>query len=157
MHISGVHTSESKRCYNVIPSVHYFYVKKKMVTDFEICISVPSTVSKCMGKCYQMSSRIFDLPEWGNLLECRILKFVIWSSSLFCYCFWTHSSIYPTFTSKYYFGIHYSYGAPPGIYAAFTCSTPSILGCLLFFRNCQFMKSFTFTFAFESRFCNLRL
>ena len=26
-------------------------------------------IFKCMGKCYQMSSRIFDLPEWGNLLE----------------------------------------------------------------------------------------
>ena len=38
-HISGVDISESKRCYDVIPSVHYFYVKTKMLADFQICIS----------------------------------------------------------------------------------------------------------------------
>ena len=37
----GVHISESKRCYNVIPSVHYFHVKTEMLADFQICISVP--------------------------------------------------------------------------------------------------------------------
>ena len=35
-----MHISESKRCYNVIPSVHYFYVNTKMSVDFQICISV---------------------------------------------------------------------------------------------------------------------
>ena len=40
--ISGVHISESKRCYNVvIHLVHYFYAKAEMLTDFQICISVP--------------------------------------------------------------------------------------------------------------------
>ena len=39
--MSGVHISESKRCYNVIPSVHYFYVKTKILTDFQICTTVP--------------------------------------------------------------------------------------------------------------------
>ena len=38
---SGVHISQSKRCYNVIPSVHYFLVKTKLLTDFQICISIP--------------------------------------------------------------------------------------------------------------------
>ena len=37
-----MHISESKRCYNVIPSVYYFYVKTKMLADFQICISVSS-------------------------------------------------------------------------------------------------------------------
>ena len=30
-------------CYNVIISVHYFYVKTKMLAGFQICISVPLT------------------------------------------------------------------------------------------------------------------
>ena len=33
--------SESKRCYNVIPSVHYFYIMTNTLADFQICISVP--------------------------------------------------------------------------------------------------------------------
>ena len=39
--MSGVHISENKRRYNVIPSVHWFYVKTKMSADFQICIIVP--------------------------------------------------------------------------------------------------------------------
>ena len=35
---------KSKRCYNVIPSVHYFYVKANMLADFQIWISVPLIV-----------------------------------------------------------------------------------------------------------------
>ena len=41
LQISGLHISERKWCYNVIPSVHCFYVKTKMLADFQICISVP--------------------------------------------------------------------------------------------------------------------
>ena len=41
LHISGMHISKSKRCYNVIPSVHYFYVKTELLAVFQICISVP--------------------------------------------------------------------------------------------------------------------
>ena len=36
-----MHISESKRCYNVLPLVHYFYVKTKILADFQIFISVP--------------------------------------------------------------------------------------------------------------------
>ena len=36
-----MHISESKRFYNVTPSVHYFYVKTQMLADFQICISAP--------------------------------------------------------------------------------------------------------------------
>ena len=41
LHISGVHISESKNCYNVIPSVHCFYVTTKILADFQIYIRVP--------------------------------------------------------------------------------------------------------------------
>ena len=30
-----------ERCYNVIPSIHYFYIKTKMFADFQIYISIP--------------------------------------------------------------------------------------------------------------------
>ena len=40
-----MHSSESKRCYNVIPSVHYLNVKMNMFLDFQIYISVPLTVT----------------------------------------------------------------------------------------------------------------
>ena len=33
--------SENKRCYNVITSGDYFYVKTKMLADIQICIKVP--------------------------------------------------------------------------------------------------------------------
>ena len=39
--MSGVYISESKRYYNVQPLVCYFYVKTKMLANFQICISVP--------------------------------------------------------------------------------------------------------------------
>ena len=43
LHIWLIHTSKSKMCYNVIISVHYFYIKTKMLAGFQICISVPLT------------------------------------------------------------------------------------------------------------------
>ena len=50
LHISGVHISESKTCCNVMPSVHYFYVKANMLAYFQICISVS------LRACYEMCS-----------------------------------------------------------------------------------------------------
>ena len=41
LRISGVDISESKRCYDVIPSIRYFYIKTNILADFQICISVP--------------------------------------------------------------------------------------------------------------------
>ena len=38
---SVLQISESKRCYNVIPSVHYFHLITKMSVDLQICIRVP--------------------------------------------------------------------------------------------------------------------
>ena len=45
----GVHILKSKRCYNVIPLAHYFYIKTSMLADFQICISVPLTQKVGMG------------------------------------------------------------------------------------------------------------
>ena len=39
-HISPTHISKSKRCFNVKPSSYYFHMKTKILTDFQICISV---------------------------------------------------------------------------------------------------------------------
>ena len=36
-----MHILESRRCYNAIPLVHYFYVKTKMLADFQIRINTP--------------------------------------------------------------------------------------------------------------------
>ena len=36
------HISESKKCFNVKPSTHYFHMKTRILADFQICISVPS-------------------------------------------------------------------------------------------------------------------
>ena len=33
--------SKSKRCFNLKSSTYYFHVKKKILADFQICISVP--------------------------------------------------------------------------------------------------------------------
>ena len=37
---------ESKTCYNVIPSVYYFYIKTNVLADFQICISAPLSFGK---------------------------------------------------------------------------------------------------------------
>ena len=38
--------SISKQCYNAEPSAYYFYVKRKILVDFHICISVPLLIFK---------------------------------------------------------------------------------------------------------------
>ena len=40
-HISRVHISQSKRCFNVKSLTYYFHMKTKILTAFHICISVP--------------------------------------------------------------------------------------------------------------------
>ena len=40
-----VHTSESKRCFNVKSSTYYFHMKTNILVDFQICISVPLKVA----------------------------------------------------------------------------------------------------------------
>ena len=55
-----MHNPESKECYNVIPTVYDFYVKKKMLADFQICISVPlRQVAKT--KCQSVSRFVADI------------------------------------------------------------------------------------------------
>ena len=44
-HISHVRISQkSKMCFNMKSSAYYFHMKTKLLTDFQICISVPLTV-----------------------------------------------------------------------------------------------------------------
>ena len=52
----SVDISESKRCYNVISSVHYFYIKTNMLADFQICISVPLSHPKFQHISYSYST-----------------------------------------------------------------------------------------------------
>ena len=40
-HISRASISKSKRRFNVKSSAYYFHMKTKMLSDFQICISVP--------------------------------------------------------------------------------------------------------------------
>ena len=40
-HISRLHISKSKRCFNVKSSVYYFHMRINILADFCICISVP--------------------------------------------------------------------------------------------------------------------
>ena len=37
--------SKVKQCYNAKPSAYHFYVKKKILVDFHICIAVPLSLS----------------------------------------------------------------------------------------------------------------
>ena len=39
--MSRAHISKDKRCFNVKSSTYYFHMKKKILVDFQISISVP--------------------------------------------------------------------------------------------------------------------
>ena len=42
---SRAHISKNKRCFNVKSSTYYFHMKTKILTNFQICISVPLTLT----------------------------------------------------------------------------------------------------------------
>ena len=63
LHISGASISESKEYCKVIPSVHYFYVKIKMLADFQICISVHLNLRNDI--IINTSKAILDLHLYG--------------------------------------------------------------------------------------------
>ena len=42
-HISRAHISKSKSCFNEKSSTYFFQLRTKILTDFQICISVPLT------------------------------------------------------------------------------------------------------------------
>ena len=44
--MSRAHISKSKRCFNMKSSTYYFHMKRKIWSDFQICISVPLIVGK---------------------------------------------------------------------------------------------------------------
>ena len=71
-----MHISSSKRCYNVIPWVHYFYVKMKMSADFKICISVPLKLKKNFKKVNLYNSNpLVHLNIQSYSLTNSVLKF----------------------------------------------------------------------------------
>ena len=43
-HVSRAHISESKRLFNIKSSTYYFLIKRKILADFQTCISVPLIV-----------------------------------------------------------------------------------------------------------------
>ena len=51
-HISRLHISKSKRCFNVKFPTCYFHMKTKILADFQICISVPLRLTDfyCLNK-----------------------------------------------------------------------------------------------------------
>ena len=60
--ISGMHISENKCCYNLIPSIHYFYVNRKILADFQVCLSAP-LISDFLSSLF---------PTWTKKLEQKI-------------------------------------------------------------------------------------
>ena len=48
------HISKSKRCFNVKSSIYYFHRKRKILTDFQFCMSVPLKKAAPMLK-YEIS------------------------------------------------------------------------------------------------------
>ena len=60
LHILDVHISAIKKCYNMIPSVHYFCIETEMLADFQICISVPLSIRTLKVK-YFLTSFCFPL------------------------------------------------------------------------------------------------
>ena len=56
-HDSSALISESKRCFNVKSSTYYFHMKKKIVANFQVYISVP--LSKFWGRAVFHSVNIF--------------------------------------------------------------------------------------------------
>ena len=39
--ISRTHNSKIKKCYNMKPLTYHFYIKTKILTNFQICFSIP--------------------------------------------------------------------------------------------------------------------
>ena len=71
--LSNTHNSKSKWCDNAKLLEYYFYVKKKMSVDFQICISVPL---------------IDDFSKWWDTL-----KSLVAFATRFLKCFWSFWNI----------------------------------------------------------------
>ena len=72
--ISRMHISKRKRCFSGKSSTFYFLVKTTALADFQICISVPISLSKSFTEtifCYNAEIRI-DLWQYICSYLCRI-------------------------------------------------------------------------------------
>ena len=63
-----VHISKNKRCFNMKSSTYYFYMKTKILADFQICDSVPL---------------IFNLPAFWKLIWCSVMNVLLVTCSYF--------------------------------------------------------------------------
>ena len=125
MDISGRAYLRSKRCYTVIPSVHYFYAKTKMLANFQVCISVPSIgLQACIFTKKRLQHRRFSVnianfkniyfekhlrtagSDSSYILHRKLNKIIQeadWPSRLaFCF-FWNIKSLYFTYSHSYSF------------------------------------------------------
>ena len=61
-HISHVRISpKSKRCFNVKSSTYYFHMKDTILSDFQICISLPLNQKNC-----RKSRCLLTISIWWN-------------------------------------------------------------------------------------------
>ena len=59
--ISRAHVSKRKRCCNVKSSTYYFHAKRKVVADFQICISVPLRLNQTFPMGLRLKNVIIDV------------------------------------------------------------------------------------------------
>ena len=56
-HLSRAYISKIKRCFNVKSSTYYFQVKKKIMADFQICLSVPLNIECGSTKTHKLCKK----------------------------------------------------------------------------------------------------
>ena len=82
----------NKPCYNAITSVHCFYVKTKMLADFQICISVPLIAGNYKPKVVEKHfSEISKLSRAGarQVKPNRLMtEFCLQQHIILCYQIW---------------------------------------------------------------------
>ena len=67
-YVSSAYIPKIKRYYNVKPSAYYFYVKTKIIADFDFCISVPLIYMK-LAKTLQNLSKIKTLGSYTKIAQ----------------------------------------------------------------------------------------
>ena len=67
-HISRAHISKTKRCFNVKSSQYYFHMNVRILTDFQICISVPLIK-------LSLASNVIKKETLAQVSSCKFCKF----------------------------------------------------------------------------------
>ena len=55
----------------MVPSVHYFYVKTKMLVGFKICISVPLSISADGNTLYAFGYNLEEIRSESHIDFCK--------------------------------------------------------------------------------------